>query len=61
MKVYRRVSRHKRNDMTGKMPIKVRWIDTNTQKVTATPPMEMLRGLISIGPQAVQGQDDEER
>ena len=72
MKVYRKVPRQKCKDMTGKMPIKVRWIDTNKQDelnpkyrsrlvakqfkryqdpelYTATPPIEMLRSIISIG------------
>ena len=71
MQVYKKVPIRRCKDMTGKMPIKVRWIDTNKQDeanpkyrsrlvakdfkkfndpelYTATPPIEMLRCLISI-------------
>ena len=70
MKVYRKVPIQKCRDETGRMPIKVRWIDTNKQDeknpryrsrlvakefkrynnpdlFTGTPPIEMLRFLVS--------------
>jgi hypothetical protein len=70
MKVYKKVPLQRCKDLTGKAPIKVRWIDTNKQDeqnpkyrsrlvakdfkkyhdpdlYTATPPIEMLRYIIS--------------
>ena len=71
MQVYRKVPIQRRKDETGKLPIKVRWVDTNKQDesnpkyrsrlvakdfkkhsdpelYTATPPIEMLRWVISV-------------